>query len=70
MLTLFVRFEDLYLQYEFEYYGNKLKTAAKKLEDCCVKFDADGMKYWNEICYELVTKRESIFKKRLKLRGC
>lgn len=69
MLTLFVKVEDLYLQTMYEYYGEKLKRVVEKLNNCSEKLDAVGMKYWNEVCRGLVTKREAVFKKRLYLRG-
>lgn len=69
MLTIIMKVEDLYLEIKYEILGALLKLAFEKALDCSKKLDAEGMKYYNEVCRELVVKREKAFNKRLWIRG-
>ena len=69
MLTIFRKIQDLYYEFMYEFYGKMLKMAFEKALECQQKRDAEGMKEHNEVCRELVTRREKAFKKRLELRG-
>ena len=69
MLTIVRRIEDVWQAFKYEYYELVLKDAMKKAMECSEKLDAEGMKYWNDVCRKLVQKREEAFVKRLELRG-
>lgn len=69
MLTLVMKVSDVYLEIKYEVLGAFLKIAFEKALECSKELDAEGMKYWNEVCRGLVIAREKAFKKRLFIRG-
>ena len=69
MLTIIRYFEDLWLEFKYEFYGVVLRDLVKKLDDCIEKQDVEGIKELNETIKKLVLKREEVFVKRLELRG-
>lgn len=69
MLTIFRKIQDVYYEVMYKIYGELLRMAFKKTLECQQKRDAEGMKEHNEVCKELVIRREKVFKKRLELRG-
>jgi hypothetical protein len=69
MLTILRYFEDLYLEIKYVFYGEVLKLAFEKALECSKELDAEGMKYYNEVCRQCVIKREKAFNKRLELKG-
>lgn len=69
MLTILRKIEDVYLEIKYEVLGALLEVTFEKAIECSKQLDAEGMKYYNEVCRRLVTERERAFEKRLELRG-
>lgn len=69
MLTIIAKVSDVYLEIKYEVLGALLKVAFDKALECSKELDAEGMKYWNEVCRGLASAREKAFKKRLFIRG-
>lgn len=65
MLTIFAKIRDVYLEIKHEVLGALLRMAVEELYKCSKQLDAEGMKHYNEVCRELVKKREKVFEKRL-----
>lgn len=69
MLTLVAKVSDVYLEIKYEILGAFIKIALEQALECSKELDAEGMKYWNEVCRGLALAREKTFKKRLFIRG-
>ena len=69
MLTLVVKVSDVYLEIKYEILGAFMKIALEQSLECSKELDAEGMKYWHELCRKLALAREKTFNKRLFIRG-
>ena len=69
MLTIIAKVSDVYLEIKYEVLGALLEVAFEKALECSKELDAEGMKYWNEVCRGLALAREKAFKKRMFIRG-
>lgn len=63
MLTILTKVRNAYLKFKFEVLGALAQVALEAALTCGEKLDAEGMKYWNNVCRVLTREREKVFDK-------